>query len=529
MTPSHVTQIQDSQQRTGRSWLLVLAFGLLAGLALRLFLAASTHTPGQWDAAFYYTVAKNIVLGRGLVIDYIWHYINSPTPLTHYSSDFWHPLTSYLMALPMSTLGISPFNAILASIIAGLGMALVSYALGKAFGLSPDARVMATVLAFFAPYSIQASVTTDSIIFFGLASITMLYWLTKAQKDSRYFLLAALASGLGHLTRQDGILLLATILTCILLAPIPVKRKLTFSIGVVGIHLAILSPLLIKNYQEMGFLLPPGPPTTRYLTEHDDVYAYGKAFTFQTYLQVFGWDGILNNKLQTAVFHIQQAYAVLNPGFVVLAIISLVNAIFLQKNRQRLLFFLPALIYGTYTYAFYILIASFALFSAQKSLVTLIPFLSILIMDFSVQRLRYRPLLIGLFLGLTFYLGVQGYVRAAWANTHFDSTYTSMKATQPLILEDARQRGQGPSSIIVMTHDPWHYYEATGWPTLMIPNNDLDTILSVATSYHATYLILPAPRPALDSIYNGNIDDPRLEYLGIVDEQKIYRLHLDPD
>jgi len=63
---------------------------------------------------------------------------------------------------------------------------------------------------------------------------------------------------------------------------------------------------------------------------------------------------------------------------------------------------------------------------------------------------------------------------------------------------------------------------------LMIPNNDLDTILSVADSYHATYLILPAPRPALDAIYNGAINDPRLEYLGAVGEQKIYRFHLNP-
>ncbi|MFL7868829.1 MAG: ArnT family glycosyltransferase [Anaerolineales bacterium] len=526
MTRNPADMPQKIQQYTGRTWQFVLAFGLLGGLGVRLFLAASTHTPGQWDAAFYYTVAKNIVLGRGLVIDYIWHYINGPTPLTHYSSDFWHPLTSYLIALPMSVLGISPFNAILSSIAAGFGIALVSYKLGKVFGLPANTRVMATILAFFAPYAIQTSVTTDSIIFFGLASITMLYWLAKSRKEPRYFLLAALASGLGHLTRQDGVLLLATILTCILLAPLPLMRKLTFGIGVVGIHLTILSPLLIKNYQEMGFFLPPGPPTTRFLTEHDDVYAYGKTFTFQTYLQTFGWVGILKNKMQTAVFHIQQAYAVLNPGFVVLGTVALVYLVFKEKNREKLRFFLPVLIYAAYTYGFYIFIASFALFSAQKSLVTIIPFISILIMDFATQRLRYRPLLIGLFLGLTFYLGLQGYVRAAWANAHYDATYASMRATQPLILEDTQKRGEEPSSIIVMTHDPWHYYEATDWSTLMIPNNDLATILSVANNYHASYLILPAPRPALDAIYNGETEDPRLEYLGTIDEQKIYRFHL---
>jgi hypothetical protein len=218
---------------------------------------------------------------------------------------------------------------------------------------------------------------------------------------------------------------------------------------------------------------------------------------------------------------------VLNPGFVVPALISLAYAVFFKRNRQHLFFLLPALIFGTFTYGFYIFIASFALFSAQKSLVTLIPFLSILIIDFAAQHLQYKPLLIGLWLGLTIYLGVQGYTRTTWANLSYDSTYGRMQATQPLILEDTRDRGQNPSSIIVMTHNPWHYYEATGWRTLMIPNNDLETIFSIADLYNATYLILPAPRPALDPIYSSKISDPRLEYLGTAEEQKIYRFHLD--
>jgi hypothetical protein len=340
--------------------------------------------------------------------------------------------------------------------------------------------------------------------------------------------LAAFFSGLGHLTRQDGILLLATILTCILLAPLPVKRKLILSVGVLGIHLVVFSPLMIKNYQEMGFLMPPGPPMTRYLTEHDDVYAYNTIFNFQTYLQFFGWKGILNNKLQTATFHAAQAYAMLNPGFVILAILAIGNALLFQRNKQRLLFILPALIYSIFTYGFYTLIASFALFSAQKCLVTLIPFLSILIMDFVAQRLRYRPLLIGVWIGLTFYLGVQGYARAAWSNSHYDSTYASIRATQLLILEDAQLHGQQPSTIIVMTRNPWQFNEATGWHSLMVPNNELDTIFTVADLYQATHLILPASRPALDAIYNGKAADPRLEYLGAVGEQKIFRFQQSP-
>ena len=524
MTDPFDKQIASSETERSRLWRSILAAGLLAGLSLRIYLLRVIHTPGQWDAAFYYTVAKNIVLGRGLVVDYVWHFVNGPSPLTHYSSDFWHPLTSYVMAVPMRLFGISVSSALIASIAAGMGVTFVAIALGKIHGPPEDARVMSVILSFFAPYAIQTSLATDSVIYFSLAGMLTLYFTIKARRSPQYFLLAAVFSGLGHLTRQDGILLIGTILVCLFIAPESGRNKLLLAAGTIGIHLLVLSPLMVKNYRELHSLFPPGPPMTRFLTEHDDVYAFGETFTFRTYWKEFGLQGILQNKLQTAYFHALQANSVLDPVVVVLLGISLADLAFIRRDKQRLLFFLPAVVYTSLTYFFYVFVASFALFSAQKSLVALMSFIAILVMDFASRRIRYKPFLMGLWFGLTLYLGAQGYFRTLSSNATFEAAYDRMRATQPAIGRDAAQRDLGPGEIIVMTHDPWHYYEATGWPTVMIPNNDLETILRVADLYHATYLLLPAPREALRGIYAGIESHPRLDPLDPPGEIRIFRI-----
>jgi hypothetical protein len=60
----------------------------------------------------------------------------------------------------------------------------------------------------------------------------------------------------------------------------------------------------------------------------------------------------------------------------------------------------------------------------------------------------------------------------------------------------------------------------------MIPNNDLETILQVAAHYGAEYLLLPAPRKALEDIYMGTTPDPRITFLADIPgtDWKLYRL-----
>jgi hypothetical protein len=70
--------------------------------------------------------------------------------------------------------------------------------------------------------------------------------------------------------------------------------------------------------------------------------------------------------------------------------------------------------------------------------------------------------------------------------------------------------------IVIMTRNPCEVNYTTKHRALMIPNNNLEIIYSVAVRYKANYLILPAPREALQKIYTGEIYDSRFELLEIL-------------
>ena len=125
-----------------RRWYVLAGLAALAGLSLRLQLASVAQTPGHGDSAFYFTVAKNIVDGRGVVVDYVVYFFLGLVPLTHYAGDFWNPLAEILISLPMFVFGKSVFSALLASIAAGMVPALVGFFAGRRFATSVRVGVL---------------------------------------------------------------------------------------------------------------------------------------------------------------------------------------------------------------------------------------------------------------------------------------------------------------------------------------------------------------------------------------------------
>jgi hypothetical protein len=62
--------------------------------------------------------------------------------------------------------------------------------------------------------------------------------------------------------------------------------------------------------------------------------------------------------------------------------------------------------------------------------------------------------------------------------------------------------------IILMTQDPY-IVRYVGIRSVMFPAEDRETIIEVARRYGVDYLLMPAARPALDPLYNGEETDPR--------------------
>ncbi len=520
--------VVEQDGKAQRFWIILFLAGLISGLILRFYLASFAKMPGHGDSAFYFTVAKNIASGRGPVIDYIVYFFSGLLPLPHYAGDFWNPSASFLIAIPLVLFGSTISNALIAPIVAGIVPAIAGYLVGIKYSRSIAIGALAGILTFLSPFQVWFSVTTEAIIFAGAFGSIAIYLIMRSDESPRFFLAAAIFTGLANLIRQDNILLLATLEICILLTSLPWRTKLAIATAVVGIHLLVLSPLIVKNFAEFHSAFPPGPAKTAFLTTYEDFHSYNKRIDWATLRATWGIQGIFIRRLHTASENLGQVNYFLNPVFTWLVVISLIDVVFLRRDSIRLRLLIPALLFAVLEYLFYSFIASFSgPGSLIKSLGTLMPFICILIVDFFSHYLHPKSLLLGLVLLLSIYSGYYGFEKNYSSTMYYNGVYDEYKIVKTIILEDAQKKGLDSRGIVVLARDTWDVYEGTGLKTVMVPNNDINTILFVAQHYNAHYLLLPAERPQLNKIYTGSGPDPRFHFVGLVPNSEIKIYYLD--
>jgi hypothetical protein len=135
--------------RTRRFTIALAVVLLLVLVGVRVQFAYQASYPGHADSAFYYTVAENLLDGRGFEVDYIWTYLGNPETITHTSNDYWMPLTAIFVALPQLVLGRSLTAALSLSILASLGIAWVTYHFARSYSES-------RLVAFWLPMIVLA-------------------------------------------------------------------------------------------------------------------------------------------------------------------------------------------------------------------------------------------------------------------------------------------------------------------------------------------------------------------------------------
>jgi hypothetical protein len=517
-------------RREQRLWILLLLVGMVAGLALRFYLASFARTPGHGDSAFYYTVATNIVNGRGPVIDYIVYFFDGLLPLPHYAGDFWNPAAAFLIAIPIRLLGKNIQSALVAGILAGIVPAAAGYLAGRRLSNSVKVGALTGILTFFSPFQVWFSVSTEAIIFAGAFGSIALYLMMKAGDSPRLFVLAAVFTGLANLIRQDNVLLLGTLEICVLLAALTWKERLTIAASALVVHLLVLSPLLIENYTQLHMIFPSGPGKTAFLTTYEDFHSFGKRIDWYTLRATWGIQGILKRRMHTASENLGQLNYFLDPVLSWLCLIALVDLALIQRRLSALRLLLPAFLFASMEYFFYSFIASFSgPGSLIKSLGSLMPFICLLVVGLLSHYLRAKPVLIVTIAALSIYSGYKGFERNYVSAEYYNGMYEQYATVKSIISQDAQSRRLSEAGITVMARDTWDVYEGTGFKSVMVPNNDIPTILFVAKHYNAHYLLLPAPRAQLDKIYKGTGPDPRFHLLGSVpsSSMKVFFMDLD--
>lgn len=487
---------------------IIIIVCLMVALAIRLIFALTAQHPGHGDQAFYLTLAENLADGRGFEIDYIWNYLSQPENIPCSSNDYWMPLTAVIISLSLSIFGKSLIVALLPSILFGLALSVIVYYIGKIYLSSRFVTYYSATIVLFIPTLFKYSLLTDSTIFYAVFVSSSLLFMTKGMKNSRYFLLSAICACLAHLTRQDGVLLVPTLIAVILISPHRRKTKYMILLISMVLYIVILLPLLIDNYKTFGALFPSGPLKTIFLTEYEDIYSYSKEISLRTYI-AWGLPNILLSKIKIGLYNIKTLLE-LSGYFLWIFFLIGIFEIVISKDKKRQIY-LPPLLYLVLLFGFYSLIATFpsSYGGFYRSAMSLIPFLLVISMDTIWRHIPSKQtvfliviLITAIFMANSIYTARKTII----ANSEMNQQLTRLKDVLQSDIE-------ADSDAVIMTRGPWEVFYTTGYKTIQIPNEDIDIIYEVALRYGADYLLLPAPRQALEDIYRGTQVDARFELI----------------
>jgi len=505
--------------------LVFFSLTLSVAFILRLVFCSGIAHPGHADYSYYYTLAENIAQGRGCEIDYIWHYVTIPETVTHYANDYWMPFTSWIISMFFLIFGISLPVSILPSIFAGLILSLITLAIGLTCTGSRLVAYISFILILFLPSVFLVSLQTDSTIYYALFASLGLLFMIKGRKRPRYYILASACAGITQMIRQDGVLLLLTLIGVVLLSGLNTKKKLRVIVSALGVYCLVNSPLLILNSINTGSLVPSGSARTVWLTEYEDLYAFSKHITLESYLD-WGIVNIAGSKLHAAFSNGLDLIKSLGSFLMIFTCVGLVHLFLSTKLKSGRPVYLPPLLFLGLLYVFYTGFATYPSLEGafRRSVLSIIPFLIVIAID-ALNRSSTSintVMICSVILVFLYFFQSMGIGKATVRTS--ENMNRQFGILREIVTKDASNRGI--PDVVIMTRMPWEVYHSTRFKTIQIPNQNIDVIYRVAQKYGATYLLLPGARKALESFYDQNVNTGRFQVIGYIPESplKLYRI-----
>ena len=507
----------------------VVVFVLALGWAA--LLAALIEQPGYTDAYYYYNASQRWVTGDGLTDPYLWTYLDAPAALPAPAFRYWMPLTSLLAAGSMALFGAHFGAAQVPSVLSFAALVTLTYALGLYVGGRRRYGVLGALLVAFGGFYTPFWTTTDAFAPYGLVGAGALIAVGRGREtcDWRWYALGGALSGLAHLARADGVLLLLVLIAVALwpcggFAPAPPagdepspaprlaerrsarqarflprffrksargtgQRPVLFgALAGVLAYALVMSPWLARNRTQFGAPLPSGGLTTAWLRSYDDLVAYPpnvRAADFWAWgaenILASRWEALRNN---AGTFLAVETWVVLGP--------FALGALWVRRKRP---FWWGVALYALALHAAMTLVFAFpgyrgGLFHSSAALLPFWAVLSALGLDGAVawaaERRRWpRAQAQNVFGGaaallvVALSLGVLSARLRTWnANGRF---YRTLAADLP------------PEAVVMVNDPPALYYHA-GLAGVVVPNADPAVVPEIARQYGVTHLLLDANR-----------------------------------
>jgi 4-amino-4-deoxy-L-arabinose transferase-like glycosyltransferase len=480
---------------------VVAAFVVVAVAAgYHTVMAGREPYPGHADPSYYYGLARSLRHGHGFRLDYTWHFLNLPRSAHGLPNDYWMPLPSLLMAAVLWVTGTSLSGALTVGLAAWLGTAALAGLAGWRLTASAPLGAAAALGTLVLPGMTSASLITDGSALLALLAMGVVVTLLWAEGRTRWYAAAGALVGLAELSRQDGLLLAATVAVAVVLLA-PRGRRLRLGLAAALAYAVVMAPLFIANLRVFGAPLPPGPRTTAFLTTYEDLYSYGRlraAAYFDLPLRA-----LLAQRRHWVSPAWPQFAALLGGSVMATLFVGATLAAAARRERRRQ--WIVALTFPVVLLAFDALVIP--VISAgggwAKSALAATPLLVVGVVATAasaasalVERTGRRQALATACL-LAAGLGGAAY-EARTGHAAVNRMVAQQEAEQRSVLALARHLPD--RSAVVMTRNPWELNELTGHPAVQIPNEPLPTILRVACAARATYLIVDPRREALRDV-----------------------------
>ena len=512
-------------------WLSVALIGLL----VQAFWAVQLTHPSYMDAYYYATNGQRLADGFGFTEEVIWQFLDAPTGVPTPSHTYWMPLPSLLAAVGYGTADSFRGAQWPFWLLAGL-LPLLAFAISQQLsGERWQAWVAALFTAaggFYAYWFSQPSTFAP----FAWAGGLGLYALAQGSMGTQlhlrggrrwvWWLVAGAMAGMAHLTRADGVLLLLVGIWVIVLEIgnwrlatgklIPSLHSL--SLLIIG-YLLVMGGWFIHNWWVLGRPLPTVGTQTIFLRGYDDLFAYGRSFDWQYFLD-WGWSNILQSKLDGVSVGLQTFIAV--SGLIFLVPFAVWAWWWLGRGEKRVWLrpftWYTLALYGVMSLIFTLPGSRGGLFHSSAAIWPWMMALAAagigLAVDWFAVRLphwqpeRAKRLFSIIFVVIAFILSF--FVGISRADTD----------QLPQIYEAIGR--QLPPDAVVMVGDAPSFYYHTGLTAVSIPNEPIDVLLKAAAQYDVTFLVLDANHPKpLTHIYEGAEERLNLPNIALVEQYDV--------
>ena len=512
----------------------------LIGLIVPFTISRFQDLPGYMDADYYFAGGVELAKGNGFTEPYLWNYLDDPQGLPHPSHTYWMPLASIVSALGMWLAGATTYAAgrlpfILLSACVPLLMATLAFDISRNRLLAMISGFLSIFSLYYAPFM---GVPDNYALFMLLGGA---FLLLAPRKQKWIPLVLGVLSGLMTLARSDGLLWLGLAgLTVLWKSPISLwgrgwVREITRTLLPAGL-LALLGYFIImggwhyRSYKLFDSFMAPGGGRLLWLQNYNQTFSYpADVITRESFLEA-GWSAALDVRLKVLSANIGTAFGAHGEIFIFpLILIGLWQLRKEFRTKVAVTGYLLLLFVMTFIFPFAGARGSFfhagAAFQPMWWVAAPVGLNTVLIWvrkrgQFTDRNAPY------VFQGLMVMIA---FIVTLWlVNYRVIANPTNEEGAYASVEKMFIDQGISPE-VVVIVRNPPGYYISSGRPAIALPYGDESVILQVAERYDAGLLVLEdtGTFEAIQQLYDDPKSSDRFEYLGEVDEAKLYRIKPD--